>query len=89
MSALPNSFFSKILVTYYQHVSDIGRSVVLLTKHGKQDLIKEVLESDLSCSIAWNTEILLWVDDELSIEVTSTANGTAQNTHREVKTVNF
>ena len=35
----------------------------------------------------WNTEILLWVDDELGIEVTGIANGPAQSAHREVKSV--
>ena len=35
----------------------------------------------------WNTEILLRIDDELSIEVTGIASGPAQSIHREVKTV--
>ena len=121
--------------------------MVLLTKHGKQDLLKDAFESDLGCSLlhtdafdtdqlgtftrdvdragsqleaarrkarigmeltgvtigiasegsfgpdpyagffTWNTEILLWVDDELGIEVTGIANGPAQSIHREVKTV--
>lgn len=131
----------------HQHVSYSGRQVVLLTKHGKQDLIKDAIESDLGCSLlhtdaydtdqlgtftreidragsqleaarrkakigmsltdvrigiasegsfgpdpyagffTWNTEILLWIDDELSIEVTGIASGPAQSIHREVKTV--
>lgn len=131
----------------HQHLSYEGRQVVLLTKHGKQDLLKDAFESDLGCSLihtdaydtdqlgtftrevgragsqleaarrkarigmeltgvsigiasegsfgpdpyagffTWNTEILLWVDDELGIEVTGIANGPAQSIHREVKTV--
>ena len=35
----------------HQHVSYSGRQVVLLTKHGKQDLIKDAIESDLGCSL--------------------------------------
>jgi hypothetical protein len=129
----------------HQHFSYAGRQVVLLTKHGKQDLLKDTFESDLGCSLlhtdafdtdqlgtftrevgragsqleaarrkarigmeltgvsigiasegsfgpdpyagffTWNTEILLWVDDELGIEVTGIANGPAQSIHREVK----
>ena len=147
MSALRNTYCSKTGVTKHQHVSYIGRQVVLLTKHGKQDLIKDAIESDLGCSLlhtdaydtdqlgtftreidragsqleaarrkakigmsltdvrigiasegsfgpdpyagffTWNTEILLWIDDELSIEVTGIASGPAQSAHREVKTV--
>ena len=124
-----------------------GRQVALLTKHGKQDLLRPILETALGCRllhtedfdtdqlgtftrdinrhgsqleaarrkakigmeltgaqlgiasegafgqdpftglISWNTEILLWVDDALGIEVTGIAHGPAQSMHREVKTL--
>ena len=146
MSALPNPYCSKTGMSKHQHVSYKGRQVVLLTKHGKQDLLKNTLESDLGCSLVhtdaydtdqlgtftrdvdragsqleaarrkakmgmsltgvslgiasegsfgpdpytgfltWNTEILLWIDDDLGIEITGIANGPAQSIHREVKT---
>ena len=148
MPALPNPSCFETVMVKHQHLSYEGRQVVLLTKHGKQDLLKDAFESDLGCSLlhtdafdtdqlgtftrdvdragsqleaarrkarigmeltgvnigiasegsfgpdpfagffTWNTEILLWVDDELGIEVTGIANGPAQSIHREVKTVN-
>ena len=125
----------------------LGRQVALLTKHGKQDLLRPILETDLGCHllhtehfdtdqlgtftrdinrcgsqldaarrkakigmeltgarlgiasegafgqdpftsfIAWNTEILLWIDDERGIEITGIAQGPAQSMHREVETL--
>jgi hypothetical protein len=148
MPALPNPSCFETVMVKHQHLSYEGRQVVLLTKHGKQDLLKDAFESDLGCSLlhtdafdtdqlgtftrdvdragsqleaarrkarigmeltgvnigiasegsfgpdpfagffTWNTEILLWVDDELGIEVTGIANGPAQSIHREVKTIN-
>ena len=147
MSALPNPSCFETVMVKHPHLSYEGRQVVLLTKHGKQDLLKDAFESDLGCSLlhtdafdtdqlgtftrdvdragsqleaarrkarigmeltgvnigiasegsfgpdpyagffTWNTEILLWVDDELGIEVTGIANGPAQSIHREVKSV--
>ena len=37
--------------------------------------------------MAWDTEILLWVDEARGIEVTGLAHGSAQSLHREVKTL--
>ena len=122
------------------------RKVALLTKHGKQDLLRPILESELGCLllhteefdtdqlgtftrdvdrqgsqleaarrkaiigmqltgadlgiasegafgqdpltglIAWNTEILLWIDNALGMEVTGIAHGPAQSAHCEIRT---
>ena len=147
MSALPSPSCFETGMLKHQHLSYAGRQVVLLTKHGKQDLLKDAFELGLGCTLLhtdaydtdqlgtftrevdrsgsqleaarrkarigmsltglgiglasegsfgpdpyagffiWNTEILLWIDDELGIEVTGIANGPAQSIHREVRTV--
>lgn len=121
--------------------------VALLTKHGKQNLLKPILESDIGCRllhtenfdtdklgtftrdidrqgsqldaarrkaqlameltgveiaiasegafghdpftgfIAWNTEILLWVDKVRELEIIGLAHGPAQSIQRKVKTL--
>lgn len=118
-----------------------GRSVALLTQHGKERVIAPVLEAALSCSIervmgfdtdrfgtftrevprcgtqleaarrkarkgmelsgasigiasegsfgtdpftgmfSWNTELLIWIDDDLGIEIVGIAQGIARSRH--------
>jgi len=125
-----------------------GRQVSFLTQHGKQDLLRNFLETALGCHLLhtegydtdqlgtftrdiarpgsqvdatrkkakigmeltgarlgiasegafghdpflgllpWDTEMLLWVDDDRGIEVTGLARGPSQSMHREVKTIN-
>ncbi len=36
----------------------------------------------------WNVEILVWLDDELGIEVTGMAQGPAKSAHRSISTIN-
>lgn len=122
-----------------------GREVAFLTQHGKQNLLREMFESNLGCRLLhtdafdtdklgtftleiprsgsqlaaarqkssigkeitgartglasegsfgpdphvglfkWNTEILLWVDDEQGLEVSGIASGPAQNVQSEVR----